>query len=98
MVGMGMPRQELWIHDNFDHLSTTVILPAGAAIDYIAGVVPTPPRWMGKVGLEWTFRLAAEPKRLRHRYLLEPWSVLGLLALDFIHKFFGISKPQFSKE
>jgi N-acetylglucosaminyldiphosphoundecaprenol N-acetyl-beta-D-mannosaminyltransferase len=44
--------------------------PAGATIDYVAGVIPAPPRWAGRVGLEWTFRLIAEPRRLWRRYLI----------------------------
>jgi N-acetylglucosaminyldiphosphoundecaprenol N-acetyl-beta-D-mannosaminyltransferase len=75
-----------------------VILPAGAAIDYIAGSVPTPPRWMGKAGLEWAFRLYSEPKRLWQRYLIEPWSILWLVALDFFHKFLGKSQSARSTE
>jgi N-acetylglucosaminyldiphosphoundecaprenol N-acetyl-beta-D-mannosaminyltransferase len=78
-VGMGMPRQELWIHANRDRLFANVILPVGAVMDYIAGAVPTPPRWAGRVGLEWAFRLAAEPTRLWRRYLVEPWFLTGIL-------------------
>lgn len=79
MVGMGMPRQEKWILENLEDLSCNVILPCGAAIDYVAGVVPTPPRWSGPLGLEWLFRLAKEPRRLASRYLVEPWYVAGLV-------------------
>ena len=79
MVGMGMPRQETWILENLTQLPPAVILPSGAAIDYVAGAVPTPPRWAGRIGLEWAFRLFAEPKRLWRRYLLEPWSILGMV-------------------
>jgi len=86
MVGMGMPRQEYWIHENFHALDTHVILPSGAAIDYIAGAVPTPPRWAGRMGLEWLYRLVNEPRRLFGRYCIEPWYILMLLALDFIRK------------
>jgi N-acetylglucosaminyldiphosphoundecaprenol N-acetyl-beta-D-mannosaminyltransferase len=82
MVGMSMPRQEHWILDNRDRLCVNVILPAGAAIDYVAGAVPTPPRWAGQVGLEWLFRLLAEPKRLWRRYLVEPWFLLRLILRD----------------
>lgn len=78
-VGMGMPRQELWIHSNRDRLFANVILPVGAVMDYVAGAVPTPPRWAGRMGLEWTFRLAAEPTRLWRRYLVEPWFLTGIL-------------------
>ncbi len=79
MVGMGMPRQEEWIAENLPRLRAGVILPCGAAIDYMAGVVPTPPRWAGRLGLEWLFRLLAEPRRLASRYLIEPWYILLLL-------------------
>lgn len=73
LVGMGMPRQEHWIFAHRNRLEANVILPCGAAIDYVAGQVATPPRWMGRFGLEWLFRLANQPGRLAVRYLVEPW-------------------------
>lgn len=75
LVGMGMPRQECWILANSDQLRAGVCLPCGAAMDYVAGEIPTPPRWAGRFGLEWLFRLLAEPGRLAHRYLVEPWGL-----------------------
>jgi N-acetylglucosaminyldiphosphoundecaprenol N-acetyl-beta-D-mannosaminyltransferase len=86
MVGMGMPRQEFWIADNLKNLSANVVLPSGAAIDYLADAVPTPPRWSGKLGLEWLFRLFAEPKRLGYRYLIEPIFILRLLAIEILSR------------
>jgi N-acetylglucosaminyldiphosphoundecaprenol N-acetyl-beta-D-mannosaminyltransferase len=84
MVGMGMPRQEFWTEENFARLNAPVILSSmGAAFDYIAGSVPTPPRWAGQLGLEWLFRLAHDPSRLFTRYAIEPWYVLLLLLLDY---------------
>ena len=80
-VGMGMPRQEQWILANRHRLGRAVIYPIGAAFDYEAGVVPTPPRWAGRLGLEWLFRFAVEPRRLFERYFIEPWSLVpGALA------------------
>lgn len=75
LVGMGMPRQEQWILENRERLPGGVCLPCGAALDYVAGVVPKPPRWTGRLGVEWLFRLLVEPRRLAHRYLIEPWSL-----------------------
>jgi N-acetylglucosaminyldiphosphoundecaprenol N-acetyl-beta-D-mannosaminyltransferase len=83
MVGMGMPRQESWIMDNFHALDTHVILNSGACFDFVAGVVPMPPRWLGRVGLEWLYRLMSEPKRLWKRYLVEPFYLTGLVAVEF---------------
>ena len=79
IVGMGMPRQEVWILENEERLECNVLLSAGAIMDYVAGAIPTPPRWMGQVGLEWLYRLASEPQRLWRRYLVEPWYLLGVL-------------------
>jgi N-acetylglucosaminyldiphosphoundecaprenol N-acetyl-beta-D-mannosaminyltransferase len=86
MVGMGMPRQEHWILDNLDDLNVPVILTAGACMDYVAGAIPTPPRWMGRWGLEWLHRLASDPIRLWTRYLVEPWFVLRLFIQDLFAK------------
>jgi N-acetylglucosaminyldiphosphoundecaprenol N-acetyl-beta-D-mannosaminyltransferase len=82
MVGMGMPRQEYWILDNLQRLQGNAILPAGACFDYIAGAIPTPPRWMGRLGLEWLYRLVSEPGRLWRRYLVEPWHLLPEMMND----------------
>jgi N-acetylglucosaminyldiphosphoundecaprenol N-acetyl-beta-D-mannosaminyltransferase len=82
MVGMGMPRQEHWILDNLEQIQTNSILTSGACIDYVAGEVPTPPRWMGRFGLEWSYRLFSEPGRLWRRYLLEPWFLATLFLRD----------------
>lgn len=81
-VGMGMPRQEMWISDNFARLGSSVVFSVGAAFDYEAGVQTAPPRWAGRLGMEWLFRLAADPGRLAGRYLVEPWSMIGPAMAD----------------
>ena len=82
MVGMGMPRQELWIAQNRAALKPCAMLPVGGAFDYEAGVQAEAPRWMGRIGMEWAFRLAHDPKRLFARYCIEPWSLVGALMGD----------------
>lgn len=82
MVGMGMPRQEHWVLDNLERLRVNAILTAGACFDYVAGAIPTPPRWMGRLGLEWAYRLFSEPRRLWRRYLVEPWYLVPYALSD----------------
>ena len=50
-VGMGMGRQEQWILDFMAAVSVDLIMPCGACFDYIAEAIPTPPRWLGPIGL-----------------------------------------------
>jgi N-acetylglucosaminyldiphosphoundecaprenol N-acetyl-beta-D-mannosaminyltransferase len=72
-VGMGMPRQELWVSRSLEQLNVPAIFTScGATMDFFAGVKPTPPRWAGQCGCEWLFRLVSEPRRLWRRYLAEP--------------------------
>ena len=82
LVGMGMPRQETWILTNLDHLPDCVILPVGAAFDYEAGIMYTPPRWTGQLGIEWLVRFFHEPKRLFERYFIEPWWLIPQALRD----------------
>lgn len=82
VVGMGMPRQEHWILDNFHRLTANAILTSGACMDYVANEIYTPPRWSATVGCEWAFRLASNPKRLARRYLVEPWGLLPVALAD----------------
>jgi len=84
LVGMGMPRQEHWIADNRPALAGMVVLSVGAAFDYEAGAQKTPPRWSGPMGLEWLFRLVADPLRLSKRYLIEPWFLAPSAASDVV--------------
>jgi N-acetylglucosaminyldiphosphoundecaprenol N-acetyl-beta-D-mannosaminyltransferase len=89
MVGMGMPHQEHWILDNLDQLDANAILPVGACMDYVAGHISTPPRWMGRMGLEWLYRFSCEPKRLGRRYLIEPLFIIRLLAKEIWQRLVG---------
>jgi N-acetylglucosaminyldiphosphoundecaprenol N-acetyl-beta-D-mannosaminyltransferase len=82
LVGMGMPRQELWISDNLQRLPACAILNVGAAFDYEAGAQYAPPRWVGRAGLEWLVRLMSDPVRLFSRYCLEPWVLIPAALSD----------------
>ncbi|NQU39059.1 MAG: WecB/TagA/CpsF family glycosyltransferase [Lentisphaerae bacterium] len=76
-IGLGCPKQELWMHRYRCHLRGSVAIASGAAFDLIAGVKPQAPAWMQRSGLEWVFRLSTEPRRLWKRYLLRnPYFIL----------------------
>ena len=68
-VGLGAPKQELWMRRHQTDLPETVLVGVGQAIAVLAGDVATAPEWMTRVGLEWAFRLVQEPRRLARRYL-----------------------------
>ena len=84
MVGFGQPLQEKWIRNNLSQIRAHAILPCGACMDYMAGAIPTPPRWMGRAGVEWMYRFVAEPRRLWRRYVVEPWFLLFLFIKDWL--------------
>ena len=67
-VGLGCPRQELWMHALSPDIPA-VLVGVGAAFDFIAGEKKQAPKWIQDRGLEWLFRLSTEPRRLWRRYL-----------------------------
>jgi len=79
LVGMGMGRQERWILSHRHTVAPACFFTVGACLEYVAGTTPTPPRWMGRLGIEWLFRFAADPARFWRRYLVEPWLVAGMI-------------------
>lgn len=66
-VGIGCPKQERWMVEH-QHRIPAVMLGIGAAFDFHSGRVRQAPRWLQNIGMEWLFRLLAEPKRLWKRY------------------------------
>jgi N-acetylglucosaminyldiphosphoundecaprenol N-acetyl-beta-D-mannosaminyltransferase len=69
-VGLGTPKQDLWMASHRDRLTAPVLIAVGAAFDFHAGRKKQAPRWMQRSGLEWLFRLMTEPRRLWRRYLV----------------------------
>jgi N-acetylglucosaminyldiphosphoundecaprenol N-acetyl-beta-D-mannosaminyltransferase len=79
-VGLGCPRQEVFVYELRERLPMPLIA-VGAAFDYHAGRVDEPPTWMQDRGLQWAYRLAQDPLRLWRRYLLlNPLYLLCLMA------------------
>jgi len=67
-VGLGCPKQETWIAEHLQSLPPAIYFGIGAAFAFHAGEVKQAPRFIQKLGLEWLYRLCAEPRRLFKRY------------------------------
>lgn len=78
-VGMGCPKQELWMSSRRGTIHAAMV-GVGAAFDYHAGTLKRAPMWMQRSGLEWLYRLVSEPRRLWRRYLVTN-SIFAVLAL-----------------
>jgi N-acetylglucosaminyldiphosphoundecaprenol N-acetyl-beta-D-mannosaminyltransferase len=68
LIGLGAPKQELWVWQHRREISAPVALCIGATIDFLAGERTRAPRWMRRAGLEWLYRIGTEPRRLGRRY------------------------------
>jgi N-acetylglucosaminyldiphosphoundecaprenol N-acetyl-beta-D-mannosaminyltransferase len=86
-VGIGVPKQEKFMHALRARLDAPVLVGVGAAFDFHAGLIPQAPAWMQSSGLEWLFRLSKEPRRLWRRYLTyNPRFVLGFARQYVQHR------------
>ncbi|HEU0073602.1 MAG TPA: WecB/TagA/CpsF family glycosyltransferase [Dehalococcoidia bacterium] len=85
-IGLGMPKQELWVAENYTDVEAPVILAVGAAFGFHAGMVRRAPKWMQDRGLEWLFRLSQEPRRLWKRYLVGNTIFLCLSARQLLFR------------
>jgi N-acetylglucosaminyldiphosphoundecaprenol N-acetyl-beta-D-mannosaminyltransferase len=86
-VGIGVPKQEKWMAAMRSRLTTPVLVGVGAAFDFHAGLVPQAPDLMQRLGLEWAYRLAHEPRRLWKRYArYNPLFVIGFLRQYASHR------------
>jgi N-acetylglucosaminyldiphosphoundecaprenol N-acetyl-beta-D-mannosaminyltransferase len=85
-VGLGMPKQEIWMARHQDRLTAPVLLGVGAAFDFNAGTIKRAPVWMQRYGLEWTHRLLQEPRRLWRRYFLGNSRFFILVGRDIVRQ------------
>jgi N-acetylglucosaminyldiphosphoundecaprenol N-acetyl-beta-D-mannosaminyltransferase len=83
-VGLSTPKQERWMAAHVEKLNAPVLVGVGAAFDFNAGLKRQAPQWMRKSGLEWTFRLATEPRRLWYRYLKSNPAFLLLIGMQLL--------------
>lgn len=88
-IGLSTPKQERWMAAHVEKLSVPVLIGVGAAFDFHAGIKQQAPLWMQRSGIEWLFRLLAEPKRLWRRYLINNPKFVTLILLQAfkIHRY-----------
>lgn len=82
-VGLGCPRQEIWVYEYAQDLSMPV-MAVGAAFDFHSGRIKQAPEFMQKWGLEWFYRLMREPTRLWRRYVFLNPLYISLFTLQFL--------------
>jgi len=82
-VGLNTPKQDCWMASHKGRVQC-VMIGVGAAFEFLAGTKPQAPRWMMRCGLEWSFRLATEPRRLWKRYLKHNPRFVAFFALQLL--------------
>jgi len=79
-VGLGAPKQEKWMATYLGRIKATAMIGVGAAFDFHSGNVKWAPDWIRRIGMEWAYRLALEPKRMWRRNLDSPLFLSKVIA------------------
>ena len=77
-VGMGVPKQDIFIYENMQKYQIPMSFSIGGTIDFIAGEQKRAPKWVNKIGMEWFYRLCQSPKRMFKRYIIDDSKILKL--------------------
>jgi N-acetylglucosaminyldiphosphoundecaprenol N-acetyl-beta-D-mannosaminyltransferase len=84
LVGMGVPRQEFFIEKQWERLGVGMAIGVGGSFDVLAGLRRRAPIWVQSLGLEWTYRMLQEPRRLFKRYLVTNLQFIRCLFAEFV--------------
>lgn len=79
-VGMGVPKQEKWIHKYKSELYSGVCIAVGGSFDVLAGRVKRAPKIFQRLGLEWLYRLITQPWRYKRMLALPRFMLQVLFA------------------
>ena len=85
-VGMGVPRQEHFLEEQWNRLGVGMAIGVGGSFDVLSGLRARAPGWMQRSGMEWLFRLVQEPRRLFKRYLVTNIQFVWLMACTMLSK------------
>lgn len=78
-VGMGVPKQDIFIYENKDNYKIPMSFSIGGAIDFIAGKQKRAPKWISNIGMEWFYRLVNDPRRMFKRYIVDDMRIFKLV-------------------
>ncbi len=78
-VGMGVPKQDIFIYENKDIYRIPMSFSVGGTIDFLAGEQKRAPKWVSRIGMEWLYRLLHDPRRLFKRYLIDDIGIFRLV-------------------
>lgn len=85
-VGMGCPKQEKWIIDNKDKLTSKIMIGVGGALKIYSGEVSRAPKIVQNLGIEWFYRFIKEPRRLFKRYFIEYFKFVPILFNEVLNR------------
>jgi N-acetylglucosaminyldiphosphoundecaprenol N-acetyl-beta-D-mannosaminyltransferase len=80
-IGLGSPKQDVWICEHRDRLKGCIIVPSGATFDFYSGNIRQAPKWIRDMGLEWFYRLTQDFRRLWIRYTV--YNIIFLVLFFF---------------
>ncbi|MEM7043630.1 MAG: WecB/TagA/CpsF family glycosyltransferase [Pseudomonadota bacterium] len=93
VIGLGAPKQELWMHKHRSKIKAPVALCVGATIDFLAGERTRAPKWLQRIHLEWFYRMMGEPRRLFWRYARDAWIFPQLVWREWRSSLMNTQKP-----
>jgi N-acetylglucosaminyldiphosphoundecaprenol N-acetyl-beta-D-mannosaminyltransferase len=86
-AGLGAPKQEYWIYDNYQKLGILISIGIGVSFELLANMVPRATVFIQNIGMEWFFRLMVEPHRLWKRYVFGNPLFIWLVLRQRLRKF-----------
>ena len=81
-IGLGSPKQDVWIREHFEKIKGSIIVPSGATFDFFSGTIQQAPKWIRTSGFEWLFRLTQDFRRLWTRYTIYNVIFIFMFALQ----------------
>lgn len=90
LIGMGTPKQEVWVNDNWNKLPKAVYWCVGGLFNYLAKSRKRAPVWMRENSMEWLYRFLQDPRRLYYRYTAENLFFLFLFLKFWFRKLFKL--------